>query len=115
MAPGREEPLSDEESEGKARKEQPTPADWLGDIVVVSYTGSPNWSEADSPFSIARAEPEIRTAAFFLQEVNQFGVVLRRAMDNDEVPFAAPVFMSWSAIHQITQVPDVEESAQNDE
>lgn len=78
--------------------------DWEDNIIVLSYTGGPEFGDLEGDaYGTARSPVEARLALFMLTEVSSLGVMvrkLRRGEDN-KVQFDPAVFMPWTTVQEI--------------
>ena len=69
--------------------------DWVGHWVMLKYITGPSLSGEDID-EVAEGPAKIRTALFFLEEVNQFGIMVRRAPQTDHEDYGA--FIPWGSV-----------------
>ena len=69
--------------------------DWVGCWVLLKYVTGPSLSGEDLD-EVAEGPAKIRTALFFLEEVNQFGIMVRRAPQTDQEDYGA--FVPWGSV-----------------
>lgn len=88
------------------KKARPLVYEWIGDLVVLAYTGGPTVADLEEPvYEIAKGQPEAREGVFVLEEVSLLGVVVRKlewSKDRQAEEFAElPIFMPWSSVNSM--------------
>lgn len=81
----------------------PTLSEWVGYWVFISYLSGPN-IDTDEPTKPVKAQPEVTTTSFYLQNYGPLGIEVKRNAGDPTI------FMSWSAVLYIQgPPPDVRE------
>lgn len=95
----------DPQESGKASgRERPSVYDWVGDIVLLTYVGGPEFSDLrGDAFSIAKSPVEAKLGIFLLAEVNELGVMVQKAERGEEqkLSFDTPFFVPWGAVQTL--------------
>lgn len=81
--------------------------------MLINYTRGPSWGDIEDPYDLARGALEGREGVFYLQELSNLGVLVRRPIRDGD--FGEPAFIPWGSIHVITELPDVDETEEEQE
>lgn len=83
--------------------------DWVGSWVLLKYVTGPSLTGGDVD-EVAEGPAKIRTSLFFLEEVSQFGIMVRRRPETDIDDFGA--LIPWGSVMVLVGPPEEQDESQ---